>query len=136
MNTTNISNSFNFVNDQFLKLSKGQVSFCDYDSFEQMMEMWIVPDHVSPDEVEQFMSDFCSYLQYQFEDELGDIYGDLKLIARYIEKNAPNYESMSSNEVLEDLMKFGISFQNICESTLNNIRLELNERECFSNLEI
>lgn len=134
--TTNIANSFNFINNEFVKLTKGQASLCDYDSFQQMLAMWIIPDHISTDEVEQYIHDFHSYLQYQFNYELEVIYDDLQLVVRHFEDKAPEYETMSNNEILSDLMNISISFQNLCEITLYNIRLKLNEEEALLNLEI
>lgn len=134
--TTNIANLFNFINKKILKLTQGQASLCDYDSFQQMLAMWVIPDHISTDEAEQYIHDFHSYLQYQFNYELEVIYDDLQLVARYFEDKAPEYATMSNNEILSDLMNISISFQNLCEITLGNIRMKLDEQENFMNLEI
>lgn len=134
--TTNIANSFNFINNEILKLTQGQASLCDYDSFQKMLAMWIIPDHIPADEVEQYVHDFHSYLQYQFADELEDIYDDLQLVTRHLERKTPEYAKMSNNKIVADLINFNTSFQNLCETTLYNIRLKLNEIHSSSSSEI
>lgn len=135
-NTTQIIKTFDEINGKISELTKGDSQLCDYDTFQQMMEMWIIPDHIDGSEIDQFMSDFHAYLQYKFEDELEDILYDLKMVAHYVEKKTAEYKSMSNNEILSDLLTLSVSFQNLCEHTLYNIRLTLNEEENFANLEI
>ena len=137
MNYTNqIIKTFGEINEKISDLTKGDSQLCDYDTFQEMMEMWIIPDHSDTPEIEQFMSDFQAYLQYKFEDELEDILYDLKMVAQYVEKKTAEYKSMSNNEILSDLLNLSASFQNRCEHMLDNIRLKINEEKSFVNLEI
>ena len=137
MNYTNqIIKTFDEINEKISELVKGDLQLCDYDNFQEMLKMWIIPDHIYGSESDQFMSDFQAYLQYKFEDELEDILDNLNAVSEYVARKAIDYEHMSNIEILSDLSKIIDPFQHFCEYTLFNIRLKLNEEECFSNLEI
>lgn len=134
--TTNIANAFDFVNSKIRSLTDGKSQLCDYDSFQSILETWIVPDYIDPIDVDSYIFDFNGYLQYRFEDELEDIMVELKLISQHIKDNEQKYLYMSSREVLSEINGISSAFQYLCEYSLQNIRLQLNEQENFMNLEI
>ena len=125
--TTRIIKLFDEINEKIDELTKGDLQLCDYDNFQQMLEMWIIPDHIDTSETEQFMSDFQAYLQYKFEDELEVIVDNLKGVSEHVARKTAEYESMSNIEILSDLTKMSDPLQDFCEYTLYNIRLKLNE---------
>lgn len=134
--TTNIANAFDLVNSKIRDLTDGKSQLCDYDSFQSILEAWIVPDYIDPIDVDSYIFDFNGYLQYRFEDELEDIMVELKLISQHIKENEQKYLYMSSREVLSEINGISSAFQYLCECSLQNIRLQLNEQENFMNLEI
>ena len=121
--TTQIIKVFDEINEKILKLTKGDAQLCDYDNFKQMLEMWIIPDHIDGSESDKFMSDFMDYLQYKFEDELEGILDNLKDVSEKI----VNYKGMSNIEIFSDISKVSLPFQDSCELSLYNIRLKLSE---------
>jgi hypothetical protein len=131
-NTTQIIKTFDEINKKIIEITKGDSQLCDYDTFQQMMEMWIIPDHIDASEIEQFMSDFQAYLQYKFEDELEDILDNLKDVSDYVDRKTTFYQRMSNIDIISDLSKISDPFQGSCEYTLYNIRLKLNEDESSS----
>lgn len=127
--TTQIIKTFDEINEKISELTKGDSQLCDYDTFQQMMEMWIIPDHIDASESEQFMSDFQAYLQYNFEDELGDILDNLKDVSEYVFRKVSDCQVISDIKILSDLSEIRTLFQDYCENKLYNIRLKLNESQ-------
>jgi hypothetical protein len=130
-NTSTISKAFNYINSQILKITEGKLQLCDYGSFDDMLETWVTPSSISKDEVEEYIKNFHGFIQYGFSEELEDIEQDLQLIAQCLSQREQDRSHMSDYEIEYELMTLSVTFQNMCESVLYNIRLKLGESECY-----